>query len=134
MAAEVLDVVVSALAAGATAGVKDSASAAVKDAYAGLLAAARRRFGLAKAAELEEAAAIEDTDTAMATLTDALDGVQIAPDDELVTSARTLLGHIDPAAARREYVVDARGAQGVQVGSHGTIVIHNHGPRDRDER
>lgn len=88
----------------------------------------------AKAAELEEAAGIEDMDTARATLTDALDGVEIAPDDELVTSARTLLGHIDPAATRTEYVVDARGAQGVQVGSHGTIVIHNRGGRDLDER
>jgi hypothetical protein len=108
MAAEAIEVVVAALAAGGVAGVKDTASAAVKDAYAGLLGVARHRFGQQRADELRDHPE---------SLTDALAGAQLNPDDELVTAAQTLLAHL-------KYTVDARGAQGVQIGDHNTMTLH----------
>lgn len=119
MAAEAIEVVVAALAAGGVAGVKDTASAAVKDGYAGLLGVVRRRFGHSKADEL---AAISPDERLLA---DALAGVQITPDDELVTAAQTVLAHLDPVGTQTgKYLVDARGAKGVQIGDHNTMTLH----------
>jgi hypothetical protein len=101
------------------AGVKDTASAAVKDGYAGLLGVVRRRFGHSKADEL---AAISPDERLLA---DALAGVQITPDDELVTAAQTVLAHLDPVGTQTgKYLVDARGAKGVQIGDHNTMTLH----------
>jgi len=119
MAAEAIEVVVAALAAGGVAGVKDTASAAVKDGYAGLLGVVRRRFGHQKADELE-AISLEER-----LLTDALAGVRISPDDELVTAAQAVLTHLDPIGTQSgKYIVDARGAQGVQIGDNNTMTLH----------
>jgi len=119
MAAEAIEVVVAALAAGGVAGVKDTASAAVKDGYAGLLGVVRRRFGHQKADELEAISVDERL------LADALAGVQISPDDELVTVAQAVLAQLDPIGTQTgKYIVDARGAQGVQIGDHNTMTLH----------
>jgi len=119
MAAEAIEVVVAALAAGGVAGVKDTASAAVKDGYAGLLGVVRRRFGHQKADELEAISVDERL------LTDALAGVRISPDDELVTAAQAVLAHLDPIGTQSgKYIVDARGAQGVQIGDNNTMTLH----------
>jgi hypothetical protein len=58
-------------------------------------------------------------------LADALAGVQISPDDELVTAAQAVLAQLDPIGTQTgKYIVDARGAQGVQIGDNNTMTLH----------
>jgi hypothetical protein len=127
MAVEAVDVVISALAAGAAAGAKDTASAAVKDAYAGLLSGLRRRFGQAKADEIQDLAKahIDDGDVVRKQLMEALDSAKIAVDDDLLAAANSVLAQRDPTRARAsKYTVDMRNAQAVQVGDHNTMTVH----------
>lgn len=125
MAGEMVEVVVAGLTAGAAAGVKDTASLAVKDAYAALVAGLRRRFGRAAADELRDLAAThaDDPDQGREHLVRALDGVALDPDCDLVTSARDLLTRLAEESASR-YTVDASQAQGVQVGEHNSMTLN----------
>lgn len=125
MAVEAIDVVVSALAAGAAAGVQDTATAAVKDTYAGLLTALRRRFGHARTEELTTLAQehAEDPQTGRDRLTAVLATTDLASDDDVVSAARAVLAQLDSAGAGK-YTVDARGARGVQVGDGNSMTLH----------
>lgn len=127
MLGDLLDVVAAGLAAGAATAAKDTASLAVKDAYASLVAGVRRRFGVTVAGRLEEAArddAAPDTEQRIRDeLVRALDGAVLEPDDELVVAARALLDR-----AGGKFTVDVRESQGVQVGDHNSMTL-NFGPR-----
>lgn len=106
-----------ALTAGAAAGVKDTASSAVKDTYQGLKAKVKARFAGRPDAELvlaeHEAAPERWKEPLTSELTTA--GV----DAELVTAAQALMQLIDAAGSQAgKYDVDTRGSQGVQVGDH----------------
>ncbi|ONI86675.1 hypothetical protein ALI22I_23890 [Saccharothrix sp. ALI-22-I] len=129
MVGDVLDVVVAGLTAGAAAGVKDTASLAVKDAYAGPVGGLRRRSGPAVAKELHDAAhddsALDREQRVREQLLRALDGASTTPDDGLVIAARDVLDRLGPAG---KYTVDAREAQGVQIGEHNSMTL-NPGPR-----
>ncbi|EME55034.1 RIP homotypic interaction motif-containing protein [Amycolatopsis decaplanina] len=126
MVGELLYLVAAGLVAGAAAGAKDTASLAVKDAYAGLVDGARRRFGAKVAAQLEEAAhddaAPDKEQRVRDELVRALDGAALEPDDELVATARTLLDRVGG-----KFTVDVRESQGVQVGDHNSMTL-NFGP------
>jgi hypothetical protein len=122
-----VDVVVSALAAGAAAGVKDTATAAVKDAYAGLLAALRRRFGHARTEQLTAMAQehAEDPQAGHDRLTAVLATADLASDDDVVTAARAVLAQLDSAGTHAgKYTVDARDAKGVQIGDGNSMTLH----------
>lgn len=129
MLGEALDVVAAALAAGAVAGAKDTASLAVKDAYGGLVGGLRRRLGTKAAAELDEAARDDSApgreERIRAELARALDGTELAPDDELVSAARAVLERTGSAGGK--FAVEVREAQGVQVGDHNSMTL-NFGP------
>ncbi|KFZ77966.1 hypothetical protein ED92_33205 [Amycolatopsis sp. MJM2582] len=126
MVGDLVDVVAAALVAGAAVGAKDTASLAVKDAYGGLVGGLRRRLGRKAAEELEEAArddSVPDREQRIrAELARALDGVDLEPDDELVAAARDLLDR--PGSAGGKFAVDAREAQGVQVGDHNSMTLN----------
>jgi hypothetical protein len=127
MAVETVDIVVSALTAGAAAGVKDSAATAVKDAYAGLLTLLRRRLGHARTDELTALAEahIDDPQAGHDQLTAALTPIDVALDADVVAAAQILLAQLDPAATPTgKYQVDARDAQGVQIGDGNTMTVH----------
>jgi hypothetical protein len=125
MAGELVEVVVAGLTAGAAAGVRDTASHAVRDAYAALVAGLRQRFGRAAADELRDLAAThaEDADQGREHLVRALAGVALDPDSDLVTSARDLLARLAGESTSR-YTVDAGQAQGVQVGEHNSMTLN----------
>jgi hypothetical protein len=126
MAVEAIDVVVSALAAGAAAGAKDTASTAVKDAYAGLRAAIGRRFGQARADELATLAQehADDPQTGSERLRAMLTAADEAPDEDLLAAAQDLLAQLGSAPSRAgKYTVDARDAQGVQIGDNNTMSL-----------
>lgn len=111
--------IVTALAAGAGVGMKDTASAAVQDAYAGLKALVRRRFAGRPDGELVLARHEEAPQAWEGPLAAGLNAANADRDGELVAAAQALMHLVDGEGFRAgKYNVDVRGAQGVQVGDH----------------
>jgi hypothetical protein len=112
-----ITLIVTALAAGAALGLKDTASAAVKDAYNGLKALVKKRFAGRPDAELVLTKYEKAPETWQAPLTAELDQAGADRDADLVAAAQALMSLVDEAGTRAgKYTVDVRGAQGVQVG------------------
>jgi hypothetical protein len=116
-----ITLIVAALAAGAAAGLKDTASSAVADAYASLKALVSKRVANRPSAEL----ALVKHETApeiwQAPLAAELTEAGAGDEPDLVTAAQTLMRLLDEAGTRAgKYTVDVRGAHGVQVGDHNT--------------
>jgi hypothetical protein len=111
--------VVTALAAGASSGVSGAATAAVGDAYAALKELLKRRFtGRGQDPRMLEAAGTEPA-VWQARLADELTPADL--DDEVRTTAQRLLAAADPAGYQAgRYLLDLRGAQGVQIGDGNT--------------
>jgi len=111
--------IVTALAAGAATGLTESASSAVKDAYASLKALVRKRLAGRPDAELVLARHETAPQTWQAPLAAVLGEAGAEQDADLVAAAEALMRLVDKAGARAgKYSVDARGAYGVQVGDH----------------
>jgi RIP homotypic interaction motif len=110
--------IVTALASGAAQGITDNASAIVKDAYAGLKTLVKRRLGGGPDAELVLAKHERAPETWQAPLMAELAEAGADSDRDLIAAARALLDLISAAAGPGKYSVDARGAQGVQIGDH----------------
>ncbi|MER7705854.1 hypothetical protein ABTX81_23540 [Kitasatospora sp. NPDC097605] len=113
-----VELVMAALAAGASAGLTDTASSAVRDAYSALREKVRRRLP-AHAAEVLDAEQVEP-DAWEARLRAELTASGADRDRELLAAAEALLTLVGSAA---KYQVDARGAKGVQIGDHSTQSI-----------
>ena len=114
-----ITLILTALAAGAALGLKDTASAAVKDAYTALKALVKRRFGGRPEAELVLAQHERAPDIWQAPLRAELAEAGADSDPDLAEAAQALMRLIDPAGARAgKYTVDVRGSQGVQIGDH----------------
>jgi hypothetical protein len=113
--------ILTALAAGAALGVKDTASAAVKDAYGSLKALAKKRVAGRGDGELV-LARYEEAPTAWERpLAAELTAVGADADPELVAAAQVLMRLVDEAGSRSgNYAVTVRDSQGVQVGDHNT--------------
>ncbi|MFG2819891.1 hypothetical protein ACGFX4_10740 [Kitasatospora sp. NPDC048365] len=114
------ELVVAALAAGASAGVRETVSLAVRDTYEGLRDAVRRRLAL-RGGQAEEVLDTVETEPGVweARLTAELSAAGIDRDPAVVEAARELLARLDESTSGK-YAVDAREAKGVQVGDHGT--------------
>ncbi|MDT8915140.1 hypothetical protein [Amycolatopsis sp. PS_44_ISF1] len=126
---ESVELVVTALAAGAAAGAKETASTAVKDAYAGVKSPAVRTMRRAEPVPAEAAKAVEadavtpeDSDaTGRRELTAALTAAGAGADEELVAAALRVLELTDPDGTQAgKYRVVLHGNKGVQVGEHNT--------------
>jgi hypothetical protein len=116
-----ITLIVTALAAGAALGVRDTASSAVEDAYAGLTALVRERLGDRPDGELVLARHEQAPETWRAPLIAELGQAGAGNDSGLVAAAVTLMRLVDEAGERTEkYAVDVRGAQGVQIGDGNT--------------
>ncbi|MER5265773.1 hypothetical protein ABTZ99_27185 [Actinosynnema sp. NPDC002837] len=114
MVIESVDLVVAALAAGAVAGVTDTASTAVKDAYQGLKSLTRRAL---------RRGGVTEVPTDPEELTAALTAADAGSDVELVAAAREVLALADPDAAAK-YRIDVHDNQGVQVGDGNTMTLN----------
>jgi hypothetical protein len=111
--------IMGALAAGAVAGVSETATTAVKDAYNGLKKLVARRLAGRPTAEVALAEHEQDPETWKAPLGKALTEADVATDLHVIEAAERLMALVDPAGATAgKYIVDLRGAQGVQVGDH----------------
>jgi hypothetical protein len=112
-----ITLIVTALAAGAALGLTDTASSAVKDSYAGLKALVRRRLAGRPDAELVLARHEQTPETWQAPLMEELNQAGAGHDANLVAAAEALMRLVDAAGARSgKYTIDARGAQGMQIG------------------
>ncbi|MFC5034856.1 hypothetical protein ACQFX6_37815 [Streptomyces sp. DSM 41987] len=113
-----VDLVMAALAAGASAGLTDTASSAVRDGYAGLREAVRRRLaaGGGDGARVLDAREVEPG-VWEARLRERLAATGADQDAEILVAARLLLRDLGVAGAN---VVDARDAKGVQIGDNNT--------------
>ncbi|MEV6801392.1 FxSxx-COOH system tetratricopeptide repeat protein [Micromonospora rifamycinica] len=109
------------------AGVKDTTSTAVRDAYAGLKGLLKRRFGDADAAAVQALDADEtEPGTWQARIGDALTECGVVDDEQILTAARRLLALADPEKAKtfRINVGNSHGA----VGEFNAPVTFNQGP------
>jgi hypothetical protein len=113
-----ITLLVTALAACAALGVQDTASAMVKDAYASLKALVRRRLGGDPDAEMVLARHERAPETWQAPLMAELVRSGADGDGDLIAAAKALLDLVGEAGGAGKYTVDARGAQGVQIGDH----------------
>jgi hypothetical protein len=114
-----ITLIVTALAAGAALGIKDTASAMVKDAYAGLKALAGKRLGGGPDAELVLARHEKAPETWRAPLMAELTETGADRDRDLIAAARALLDLVGEAGGGAgKYMVDVRAGQGVQTGDH----------------
>ncbi|MGW7596929.1 hypothetical protein [Streptomyces antimycoticus] len=119
-----MELVLAALSAGAAAGLTDTASSAVREAYAGLRESVRLRLaargegGVLEAGESGEAGEV-GSDAWRDRLRELLVAVGIDSDEEILAAARSLLRDIGLAEPRDGAgFVDARQAKGVQIGDH----------------
>jgi hypothetical protein len=116
-----LTLILSALVAGVSAGAKDTVSTVVGDAYAGLKALVLRRFRGRPAGELALEKLAEDPDAWQPALKAELARSGTAEDQAVVEAAQQVLSLVDAEGTKAgRYVVDARGAQGVQIGDQNT--------------
>ena len=118
-----ITLIMTALAAGAALGVKDTASQAVKDAYGSLKALVHRRLAGRGDGELVLARFEESPDTWEAPVAKELTVTRAGDDARLVAAAQALMALADAAASRRQYTIQVHGGQGVQVGEHN--IQHN---------
>lgn len=124
--------IVTALTAGAALGLKDTTSAAVKDAYRSLKALAARRLAGRRDGELVLARHEEAPQAWEGPLVAELTAVGAADDANLAAAAQSLLSLVDEAGWRAgKYAVQVQGSQGVQVGDRN--IQHNRfsSPPDR---
>ncbi|HEY3477894.1 MAG TPA: hypothetical protein VG674_31390 [Amycolatopsis sp.] len=120
---EAVELVVTALTAGAVAGAKDTASVAVKDAYAGLKALTAKALRRSPEAETS-VAALEAPEDHRAELVAALSAAGAGRDRELADAARALLELVDPPnPAAAKYVVDVHDNKGVQIGDGNVMTV-----------
>ena len=120
-----ISLIVAALAAGAAAGVSDTATTAVKDAYTGLRELVRRRLAGRAAAEVALAEHDSAPEVWRAPLVAELDRAGAGTDEAMLAAAQWVMAIVDEAGTRAgKYVVDLRGAQGVQVGD-GNVQVNS---------
>ncbi len=119
-----ITLIVTALAAGAGLGLKDTASAAVKDAYESLKEQVRKRLASRPDGELVLTRHAEAPGTWERPLVAELDAAGAGHDGSLVAAAEGLMSLVDEAGSKGgKYTVQIWGSQGTQVGDHS--IQHN---------
>jgi hypothetical protein len=114
-----ITLIVTALAAGAALGAKDTASTVVRDAYAGLKALVKKRLGGDPEVELVLAKYEKAPQTWQAPLMAELAQAAADRDPDVIVAAQALLDLTDRLGDQAgKFTVDARNATGVQIGDH----------------
>jgi hypothetical protein len=116
-----VSLVVTALSAGAGAGLKDAASSAVKDAYTGLRELVRGTLAGRQAGEVALVELEQDPAAWESPLRSQLAAAGAGDDRELVAAAQALMEMLDGAGSRAgRYRVTVTGSQGMQIGDGNT--------------
>ena len=113
--------ILTALAAGAALGARDTASSAVQDAYGGLKALVKKRLAGRLDGELALSRFEQAPDMWQSPLVAELRAVGAGNDADLMAAAVELMRLADAAGSQAgKYSVQVCGGQGVQVGDHNT--------------
>lgn len=113
--------IISALVAGATAALKETASQAVKDAYAGLKALIQKHFAGKPEADMALAQHEKKPEVWEAPLKDALAETGADKDEAIVQAAEKLLKLVQPQVGTGKYSVQIGEAQGVVIGDEAKV-------------
>ena len=114
--------ILSALAAGATAALQETASQAVKDAYAGLKALIQKRFAGKPEAEMALAQHEKKPEVWAAPLQDALVETGADRDEAIIEQAQAVLMLVQPQqVAQGKYNVQIGKAEGVVIGDKARV-------------
>ncbi len=125
-----VSLIVAALAAGASAALKDTAGEAVKDAYAGLKSLLKRKLGDKQAAQVAIDKHEQAPEVWEKPLEAELTASGVADDKEIVEAAQRVMELIDPAGSQTgKYNVVISGGKGATVGDH-NIVHQTYGDGD----
>jgi len=123
---EIMDpvtLILTALAAGAAAGLQGTAGEAIKDLYAGLKARLRAKLQGNEPAEAQLTAVADGRAPDARALEPYLRAG--AADDELVRLARELMTRLDPDGARAgKYTVTVTGGKGVVIGDNASVTMN----------
>lgn len=121
-----ISTLLAALAAGAIAAAKDTATAAVKDGYEGLKTLLKRRFAAKPMAAAAVDAHAQDAPTAEPVLRKALDETAAAEDAALLAAAQALLAQADvDGRVAASYSVQVSGnVSGLVSGNQGTVTMN----------
>jgi hypothetical protein len=130
-----ITLIVTALAVGAALGVQDTASSAVKDAYASLKALVKKRFAGRATAELVLAEHENSPETWQAPLAEQLGEVGADGDRDLVAAAQALMRLVDESGSLAgKYAVTAIGDRAVAVQHNEGIISTGDGSTSRIQR
>lgn len=120
-----VSLIIAAITAGAAAALKDTASAAIKDAYSGLRLLVKRRLGGGATADAEVEGVERQPRPDASPLKAQLEAAGAADDAELLRAARALLEKVDPEGTRAgKYNVTVTGGKGVVVGDNATVTMN----------
>jgi len=120
-----ITLILSALAAGATAAMKDTAGTAVKDAYQGLKALVQRHFSGKSEAEVALGNYENKPDVWKEPVKDALTQTGADKNEAIIKAAQALMAQVDPqGAARGKFNINISGsAQGTVIGDHAQVTM-----------
>ncbi|WP_417924531.1 hypothetical protein [Streptomyces ehimensis] len=118
-----LELILAAVAAGASTGVTDATSSSIRDAYNAFRAALRRKWTGADEQILKAQKA--DSGVWQTQLGEHVVASGADQDTELLAAARRLLELHDPSGAQAgKYTVEVRDSKGVQTGEYNTMTNH----------
>ena len=117
--------IVTALAAGASAALKDTTSDAIREAYNGLKSLLRRKLADRPAAQSALEQHEEAPDVYEKPLEHELAKTDVADDKEIVAAAQALLGQTDPEGTRAgKYHVTVSGGQVGAIGDNANVTMN----------
>jgi len=120
-----VSLVLAALATGVTAAAQDTASQAVKDAYAGLKALVKKRFEKKPQAEMALAEYEKDKDTWEKPLQKSLVETGADQDEAIVRQAQQVLKLVNPQqASQSKYNVQIGDGKGIVIGDDAHVEQH----------
>lgn len=120
-----ISLIVAALTAGASAALKDTASDAIKDAYAGLKTLLRRKLGAQPDVQSTLDKHEEAPEVYEKALEHELGNAAIADDKEVVAAAQELMAQIDPEGSRAgKYVVTVSGGKVGAIGDDANVTMN----------
>jgi hypothetical protein len=121
-----LTLILTALTAGASASIQDTASQAIKDSYSGLKALILRKFSDQPKTQTVLDEYEEDPDTYEKPLRKALSTSHLDQDEELITAAHQMMTLVQPQqASMGKYNIQNTGTvQGQIVGDNSNVTMH----------
>ena len=112
--------IVTALAAGASTGLGETVSQAIKDVYAALKSKVKNALADRPDGDVVVERHEAEPDTWRAPLESEITHTDLATDEAVLDLAQRLLALVEEGGGGSKYRVDLSGAQGVQVGDHNT--------------